>query len=71
MTRDEWLAGFAEKLGVDLPDPDTIDGLLELAGAAAHASERTAAPIACYLAGRAGVTIEAACLAAESVTPTA
>jgi hypothetical protein len=29
--------------------------LLELAGIAAHASERTAAPITCWIAARAGV----------------
>ena len=51
MTRDEWIAAFAAALGVDPPDADTVETLLELAGTAAHASERTAAPIACYLAG--------------------
>jgi hypothetical protein len=51
MTRDEWIAAFAADLGVDPPDADTVETLLELAGTAAHASERTAAPIACYLAG--------------------
>ncbi len=34
----------------DAPSPDDIDRLLALAGAAAHASERTAASIACWLA---------------------
>ncbi len=51
----EWLAGFAASLGVEAPDADTIATLLDLAGAAAHASARTAAPIACYLVGRAGL----------------
>lgn len=51
----EWVAAFARQLGVDAPDPATVDTLLELAGVAAHASERIAAPIACYLVGRAGV----------------
>ena len=51
MTRDEWIALFAAELGVDPPDAETVEVLLELAGTAAHASERTAAPIACYLAG--------------------
>jgi hypothetical protein len=41
--------------GLQPPDEATIDVLLELASVAAHASERTAAPIACYLAGRLGV----------------
>jgi hypothetical protein len=48
------VARFAEVLGVEAPDQATVDTLLELAGVAAHASQRTAAPIACYLVGRAG-----------------
>ena len=56
MTGDEWIAGFAARLGVDPPDDATIETLLALAGTAAHASERTAAPIACYLVGLSGVT---------------
>ncbi len=50
-----WLAAFAAALGVDAPDVATVDALLDLAGVAAHASARTAAPIACYLVGRAGL----------------
>jgi hypothetical protein len=50
-----WVAAFAERLGVEAPDQATIDTLLDLAGVAAHASQRTAAPIACYLVGRAGL----------------
>lgn len=51
----EWVAAFARQLGVDGPDEATTAILLELAGAAAHASERTAAPIACWLVGAAGM----------------
>ena len=55
MTGREWIDQFAAALGVDAPDDDTIEALLALAGDAAHASERTAAPIACWLVGQAGV----------------
>ena len=55
-TRDEWLGAFAARLGVEPPDEATVTALLDLAGVAAHASERTAAPVACWLIGRAGVT---------------
>jgi hypothetical protein len=55
VTRDEWITAFAERLGLAPPDADTLETLLDLAGTAAHASERTAAPIACYLVGLAGV----------------
>ena len=47
---------FAERLGVEPPDDATVETLLDLAGVAAHASERTAAPIACWLVGKAGWT---------------
>lgn len=60
MTRDEWLAAFADAAGVDAPTADEIDALLELAGVAAHASERTAAPVTCWIAARAGLTPDAA-----------
>jgi hypothetical protein len=50
-----WIARFAERLGVEAPEAALIDELLALAGDAAHGSERIAAPIACYLVGRAGV----------------
>jgi len=46
MTATEWIAEFAAKLGIDPPDQATVEELLALAGDAAHASERVAAPIA-------------------------
>lgn len=52
----EWLTGYAASLGVTPPSDAEIEQLLALAGIAAHASERTAAPITCWLAGRAGLT---------------
>jgi Domain of unknown function (DUF6457) len=53
-TRGAWIEAFATRLGVEPPDEATVDTLLEIAGVAAHASERTAAPVACWLLGRAG-----------------
>jgi hypothetical protein len=52
VTRDEWIARFAELAQVPAPSPQEADALLALAGVAAHASERTAAPLACWIAGR-------------------
>ena len=60
MTGPEWIAAYAERLGVPVPDDATIECLLALAGVAAHASERTAAPITCYLAGLAGIDLDTA-----------
>jgi hypothetical protein len=58
MERDEWSAAFAGRIGVDPPAPEEVDALLELAAIAAHASERTAAPLACWLGGRSGESLE-------------
>lgn len=55
MGAQQWLRVFAADIGVDPPSESEIETLLELAGVAAHASERMAAPIACWLTGRAGL----------------
>jgi hypothetical protein len=57
VTRDEWIAAFATEAGVEPPSVQEIGELLELAGTAAHASERTAAPLACWIAGRSGTSL--------------
>jgi hypothetical protein len=67
MTAEEWIAAFAAELGRPAPTPDETRVLLELAATAAHASERRAAPIACWLAAAAGVTPDDARAAAERV----
>ncbi len=51
----DWVTAFASRLGIEPPSDEVMATLLELAGVAAHASERTAAPIACWLVGRAGL----------------
>ncbi|MGO9559927.1 MAG: DUF6457 domain-containing protein [Acidimicrobiales bacterium] len=58
MTYDaaQWLDRFAEVLGVEVPSPEEVEDLLALAGVAARASERTAAPVSCWLVARAGLT---------------
>jgi Domain of unknown function (DUF6457) len=47
---------YAAALGVDALSEADAEALLDLAGAAAHASERTAAPLSCWLAAKAGLT---------------
>jgi hypothetical protein len=69
MTRDEWIAAFAREAGIERPSPDEIRDLLSLAGVAAHASERTAAPIACWIAGRSELSIAELSAAAERIAP--
>ena len=55
MTAKEWFTGLAAELGVPPPTGEEIRDLLQLAGEAAHASERIAAPITCWLIARAGL----------------
>jgi hypothetical protein len=50
----EWIAAYAAELGVEPPTTDEFATLLDLAGEAAHSSERVAAPVACWLSARAG-----------------
>jgi hypothetical protein len=54
----EWIEAYAAELGIDPPTTEEFSTLLELAGEAAHASERVAAPVACWLSAHAGRTPE-------------
>ncbi len=65
MNAKEWIAVYAEQLGIEPPTADELKGILDLAAEAAHASERVAAPVACWLAGRVGLDLPAALAAAE------
>lgn len=56
--RDDWLAAFAREAGVPAPSEQEVEQLLALAGVAAHSSERTAAPITCWIAGRSALTLD-------------
>jgi hypothetical protein len=69
VTRDEWLAAFAATAGVERPTSDEIRSLLDLAGTAAHASERTAAPIACWIAGRSELALDELLRRAAEIAP--
>jgi hypothetical protein len=54
VNREEWLRDFCERVGVEQPSAEEAEALLELAATAAHSSERPAAPLACWAAGRSG-----------------
>lgn len=60
MTARKWITAYAATLGVPAPDDAAVEAILDLAGAAAHASERTAAPVACWLAAASGQTPQSA-----------
>ncbi|EHN11985.1 hypothetical protein PAI11_11330 [Patulibacter medicamentivorans] len=49
-----WLEAFASGAGAAPPTDEELRQLLDLARHAAHRSQRQAAPIACWIAGRTG-----------------
>ena len=57
-TAEEWVAEFARSIGADTPDRAEMGAILKLAATAAHASERTAAPMACWIAGASGLSLD-------------
>ena len=65
----EWIDAFAQRLGAEAPSEEEVTAILALAGVAAHASERTAAPVACWLAAREGTVPERALELARTVLP--
>lgn len=68
MNAKQWLAAYASKLGTEPPTTQEFKAVLDLAGEAAHASERVAAPVACWLAARAGVDLEEALALARELS---
>ncbi len=67
MNAKEWIAEFAAKLGTDAPSSTEFSALLDVAGEAAHSSERVAAPVACWVAAKAGVSPEVALQTAREI----
>ncbi|MGH8922072.1 MAG: DUF6457 domain-containing protein, partial [Actinomycetes bacterium] len=60
MNQEDWLEQLAARLGTDPPSPEEADALLRLAAVAAHAAQRTAAPLSTWLAGRSGIPLDEA-----------
>jgi hypothetical protein len=67
VTGREWIDAYAAALGLPAPSDDEVAAVLRLAGVAAHASERIAAPVASWLAAAAGLAPEEAIARAEAV----
>lgn len=63
----DWLDRYAAAIGTSAPSVEEVDVVLGLAGIAAHASERTAAPVSCWLAARAGLPLSQAVEAAKAL----
>ena len=66
---DDWLDRFADALHVPRLDPAEVEAVLDLARVVAHGTERRNAPLAAYLAGRAGVEPDAALAQAAALVP--
>lgn len=67
MTEREWIERFARAIGAEPPTPSEAEAILALAATAAHASERRAAPVACWIAARSGRSLEDVRALAEGV----
>ena len=67
MNAEQWIAAYAAELGVEPPTPEELATLLELAGVAAHSSERVAAPVSCWVSAVAGLTPDEALTVARRV----
>jgi hypothetical protein len=66
---EDWIAAFAEAAGTEPPTREEMGSILKLAATAAHASERTAAPMACWLAGKTGRSLTELNELADGIQP--
>jgi hypothetical protein len=67
MNARSWISAYAERLGADAPTRDEFEAILALAAEAAHSSERVAAPVACWVAAKAGAPLTDALEAARGI----
>jgi hypothetical protein len=67
MNATSWISAYAERLGADAPTREEFEAILALAAEAAHSSERVAAPVACWVAAKAGVPLTDALEAARGI----
>ena len=67
MNAREWIDAFAAEIGAEAPTDDEITQVLDLAGVAAHSSERIAAPVACWIGGRTGASLAELRAAADRI----
>ena len=58
MNAKEWIAAYAAQLGVEPLSANEFKAILDLAAEAAHGSERIAAPVACWVAAKAGRSLD-------------
>ena len=68
MTAEQCIEAYAAALGLPAPTEAEFEEVLKLASVAAHASERQAAPVACWLAARTELSLDQALVLAEELT---
>jgi hypothetical protein len=66
---EQWIEAYAAALGRTAPSEGEMTAVLQLASVAAHASERRAAPIACWLAAHSELTLDEALVLAREIGP--
>ena len=64
---EHWIEAFAAALGRPAPTAEEREAVLKLASVAAHASERRAAPIACWLAAGSEISLDEAVVLAQEL----
>jgi hypothetical protein len=69
MNVKEWIDAYAKQLGTEPPTAEELGLILDLAAEAAHASERIAAPVACWLSAKAGRSLEESLALARLIPP--
>ncbi len=65
---EQWIEAFAAALGRPAPTAEEREAVLKLASVAAHASERRAAPIACWLAAASELSLDEAIVLAQELS---
>jgi Domain of unknown function (DUF6457) len=68
MNAKQWIAAYAEQLGVEPPTAAEFKAILDLAAEAAHGSERIAAPVACWLSAKAGRSLDESLAVARAMS---
>lgn len=69
MTAEQWIQEFCEEIGMPAPTKEETEAILRLAAVAAHASERTAAPVACWIGGASGKPLGELQAVADGIGP--
>jgi len=65
---EQWIEALAAALGQPPPTAEQQEVVLKLASVAAHASERRAAPIACWLAANSEISLDEALVLAQELS---